>query len=786
MKPGAEGKTNMDGTPQSPDQTAPICDPSRCTGCCACLNACERDAISMAPDDEGFLRPAIDAEKCVRCCRCAKVCPQNTPPEVPDELNTAYACWHKDEAIRNKSSSGGAFTAIAEDILSRGGIVFGAAFDASNVVRHVRVESSAGLSRLRRSKYVQSDVGQVFREIRGVLAENKPVLFSGTPCQVDGLYAFLGKRHEGLLYTVDFACHGVNSPMIFADYMKWLGEKQGSPVRELEFRNKDHGWRRHEVVVSFADGTILRQGPYGNAFFKGFLKHVFLRPSCSQCRYANLAHPADITLADFWGYKGFSDIDHDDDKGVSAVIVNTSVGASLFEAAARQMEVFHRTPNDIAMYNAALRLPSEASPDRAAFWKDYGRLSFSDALVEKYLSARPDTTPPDRRKPAAKSRSVKKLVKRVLKALFGAQLCRFAKRMVKAGLRRVKRGKNKVVRFVRLRVVDRLELLWFMKAHRCAFVFVSPGHTNLGDNAQTLCIREFLEKWYPGRRVRFFTKDYIRETNCSVLSFVKKHCRRDALVFLHSGYRMSDVWPTSDELHRRVVETFGDRRVVSFPQTIHYTSEAAGEATRIAFNNHPDNVLMCRDAVSYEIAKGMFPKCRLLLVPDMVTSMIGRYHFNEKRSGILVCKRSDRESSCSGDDFMRIVAELSRIDAVTISDTYAKDSWKAMHRDLKGYLEDVWREFAKYRLVVTDRYHGTIFSLIAETPVLVFPSTDHKVRTGVDWFPESFSDYIKFVPQPSDLPSEALAMLSKTSRKPLEPYFLEKYFNAELFRAIES
>ena len=358
--------------------------------------------------------------------------------------------------------------------------------------------------------------------------------------------------------------------------------------------------------------------------------------------------------------------------------------------------------------------------------------------------------------------------------------------MVKAGLCRVKRGKNKVVRFVRLRVVDRLELLWFMKAHRCAFVFVSPGHTNLGDNAQTLCIREFLEKWYPGRRVRFFKKDYIRETNGSVLSFVRKHCRKDALVFLHSGYRMSDVWPTSDELHRQVVETFNDRRVVSFPQTIYYTSEAAGEQTRIAFNNHPDNVLMCRDAVSYEIAKGMFPKCRLLLVPDMVTSMIGQYHFNEKRSGILVCKRNDRESSCSGDAFMRIVAELSRIDAVTISDTYAKDSWKAMHKDLKGYLENVWREFAKYRLVVTDRYHGTIFSLIAETPVLVFPSTDHKVRTGVDWFPESFSDYIKFVPQPSYLPSEARAMLSKTSRKQLEPYFLEKYFNAELFRAIES
>ena len=763
----------------------PICDPRKCTGCCACLNACERDAISMSPDNEGFLRPAIDMDKCVRCGKCARICPQNTPPAIPNEQKTAYACWHKDEAIRNKSSSGGAFTAIADAVLSRGGIVFGAAFDVSNVVRHIRVDSSAELSRLRRSKYVQSNIGHAFREIRDALAENKPVLFSGTPCQVDGLYAYLGKRHAGLLHTIDFACHGVNSPMIFADYMKWLGEKQGSPVRELEFRNKDHGWHRHEVVVSFADGTTLRQEPYGNFFFKGFLKHIFLRPSCSQCRYASLAHPADITLADFWGYKGFSEIDRDDDKGVSAVIVNTSSGSRLFEDAARQMEVFHRTPNNIAMNNAALRLPSKAAPDREAFWKDYGRLSFSDALVEKHLSVRPDTTPPDRRKLRAKLRSIKKLAKRVLKASIGKRACRLAKRLVNAVRSKVKRRQNKIVRFVRLHIIDRLELLWFLKVHRCVFVFVSPGHTNLGDNAQTLCIREFLGKWYPGRRVRFFTKDYIRETNGSVISFVKRHCRKDALVFLHSGYRMSDVWPTSDELHRLVVETFNDRRVVSFPQTIYYTSEAAGEQTRIAFNNHPDNVLMCRDAVSYEIAKGMFPKCHLLLVPDMVTSMIGQYHFNENRSGILVCKRNDRESSCSGEAFMRIVTELSKIDAVTLSDTFAKDPWKTMHKDLKGYMENVWREYSKYRLVVTDRYHGTIFSLIAETPVLVFPSTDHKVRTGVDWFPESYSDYIRFVLRPSDIPSEARAMLSMTSRKPLKPYFLEKYFNADLFHRIE-
>ena len=734
----------------------------------------------MAADEEGFLHPVIDPARCVHCGKCRRVCPQLNPQPRPQAVKTAFACWHKDEAIRNKSSSGGAFTAIAEEILSRGGIVYGAEFDTPLKVRHAGCESSAGLSRFRRSKYLQSEMGHVFVEVRDMLSKGRCVLFSGTPCQVDGLYSYLGNRHEGCLYTVDFACHGVNSPKVFSDYVAWLGEKRGSPVRCLEFRNKDQGWHQHEVVITFEDGSDLRQRPYGNPYFNGFLRHLFLRPSCSQCPYASLAHPADITLADYWGYKGYSEIDRDDNKGVSAAIVNTSNGLGLFADAAKSMEVFYRQPEDIASKNAALRLPSQASCDREAFWRDYSVFSFSDALVEKYMTGRPDTTPPDRRKP--KPKRFKPFAKRVLKKVLGVRICRMAKRAVKA----VKRIWKRIVRFLRLYVVDRIELFSFLKVHRCALVFVSPGHTNLGDNAQTLCISEFLEKCYPGRSVRFFTKEYIMGTNGSVISFVRKHCRKDALVFLHSGYRMSDVWPTSDELHRQVVESFNDRRVVSFPQTIYYTSEAAGEQTRIAFNNHPDNVLMCRDAVSYEIAKGMFPKCRLLLVPDMVTSMIGRYHFNEKRSGILVCKRSDRESSCSGDAFMRIVAELSRIDAVTLSDTNAKDSWKTMHKDLKGYLENVWREFAKYRLVVTDRYHGTIFSLIAETPVLVFPSTDHKVRTGVDWFPDSFAEYVKFVDDMTKIPEEAKKMMAVESRSPLSPYFLERYFNDELIRKISS
>ena len=764
------------------DHTFIICDSASCTGCAACFNACERMAIQMLPDGEGFLRPHIDFAKCAHCGRCLKVCPQVNPPPTPHEHKTAMACWHTDEAIRNKSSSGGAFSAIAETVISRGGVVYGAAFDESLKLRHVCSESSEGLAAFRRSKYLQSEIGRVFVEIREALTKGKTILFSGTPCQVDGLYAFLGKRHEGLLFTVDFACHGVNSPKVFADYLKWLGEKQGCPVSDLEFRNKDRGWHLHEVVITFADGTILRQRPYDNVFFVGFLKHLFLRPSCSQCRYASLAHPADLTMADYWGYQGYSDIDKDDNKGVSAVIANTENGKILINDAAKYLVVFYRHPENVAHYNAALRLPSQPSRDRTAFWKEYLHSSFSDGIVEKYLTTPPDETPPDRRGQAPNL--FKHFIKKVLKAVLGGRFSHFARRVVTAISRRARRIKNQVAHYIKLRIIERVELFYFIKTHRCIFVFVSPGHTNLGDNAQTLCIREFLEKYYPDRRVKFFTNSYIAETGLSIIPFVKKVCKPDDLVFLHSGYRMTDVWPDPERMHRCVVEAFNDRPIVSFPQTIYYESDTARKQVELIFNSHPNNTIMCRDSVSYKFAQNMFPKCKLLLVPDIVTSKIGQYHFNECRSGILVCKRKDQESKYAPDVFSRIVTELSSIDAVTVSDTFAKDSWDVMHKDLKGYLENVWREYAKYRLVVTDRYHGTIFALIAETPVLVFPTTDHKVRTGVDWFPESFAEYVKFVEDVNIIPKEARKMLAVSYRTPLTPYFQERYFNDDLFRKI--
>lgn len=746
-----------------------ICSPEECTGCAACLNTCKVDAISFVADDEGFLHPSVDEAKCVHCGRCTKVCPQNYPPSLPQGPKQVFACWNKDESIRKASSSGGAFSALAETIISRGGVVYGAAFDVFPTVRHIRATTLCALSRLRGSKYLQSEIGQSFCSVRNDLDAGIPVLFSGTPCQVAGLYAFLEGRHDGRLFTIDLGCAGVPSPRLFSDYANWVESQFGSSITKYEFRNKDRGWHFHATSVSFLDGSLLRQRPNENPFYNGFLKHIFLRPSCSCCRYANPEHPADITLADFWGYSGYSEIDCDDGRGVSAMIVNSSNGLELLRAAEPALELFHRSLNDLPRGNQAFREPSVPSPARSRFWNDYRRLGLGDNLVKRYLTTTPKAT---RLGPI----TAKQRVKSVLKTVFGQVFCRRAK----TAMKRLLHPFRCAVGFIRLRFLDRIALFVSVKMKPHIFVFVSPGHTNLGDNAQTLCIREFLEKYCPGRRIRFFTNDYIRDTHLSIIPFIRRISKPTDLVFLHSGYHMTDIWPNSERMHRFVVETFMDRPIVSFPQTIYYESvDARTEAARV-FNAHPDNTIMCRDAISFATAKSMFPKCKLLLVPDMVTSKIGLYHFDEPRSGILVCKRNDKESGCSSEAFARIVTELSRIDAVTVSDTFAKDSWKAMHKDLKGYLEDVWRDYARYRLVVTDRYHGTIFSLIAATPVLVFPSTDHKVRSGLDWFPESFSDYVRFVPHPEDIPATAAEMIRKKFNHSLPPYFKETFF-ASLF-----
>ncbi len=298
-----------------------------CCGCTACASICPRGCIAMTADVEGFCYPQIDEAKCINCGLCEKVCPLLHKPAQHEVLNV-YGAKNSDDAVRLQSSSGGMFTLFARHILAGGGTVFGAELDENLQVCHTAVTDEAGLAKLRGSKYVQSKMAGVFKEVRTLLNTGKPVLFSGTPCQIAGLKVFLMKDYANL-FTVDVVCHGVPSAKVYNKYLQELGEAAGEPVTQVKFRDKTKGWLHGETV--FITGTQrLAASKRKETYMRLFLNNVSIRPSCADCAFNNKRSQADITIADYWGVnKQFPEFD--DDKGITLVLVNTAKGEQLFD-----------------------------------------------------------------------------------------------------------------------------------------------------------------------------------------------------------------------------------------------------------------------------------------------------------------------------------------------------------------------------------------------------------------------------------------------------------------------
>jgi len=219
-------------------QTPDLCRRDLCSGCASCFNVCPRNAITMNLDDEGFLAPNVDVDKCVGCKLCEKACPILNPPKLERvEAPKVYACWNNNQEIRRESSSGGMFSVYAERVLSEGGVVFGAVYDESMKVVLTKAESIDDLARFRSSKYVQAEVGSIYRDVKSELKSGRPVLFAGTPCQVGGLYGYLGTDYDAL-YTCDLVCHGAPSPVLYEKWLEFLGAKLGGKVVSLNMRGK--------------------------------------------------------------------------------------------------------------------------------------------------------------------------------------------------------------------------------------------------------------------------------------------------------------------------------------------------------------------------------------------------------------------------------------------------------------------------------------------------------------------------------------------------------------------
>lgn len=350
--------------------------PSKCCGCTACMSVCPKDAISMEPDSEGFYYPSIDDAKCVNCGKCKRVCSFQNGYNKNNILE-AFAVKHSDEKTRLTSRSGGVFILISDAVLESGGSVYGAAFNDDFSVSHRRAVTKEERDAFKGSKYVQSNPEKTFSEVKKDLEAGKPVVFSGTGCQVGGLLGFLKTTRTPLdkLYTVDLVCHGTPSNKVWLDFLNYTRKKaHAERVTNADFRDKSFGWAPHYESV-WTDGEKHSSKDYAMLFYAN---HV-LRPSCYQCIYTNCNRPSDFTLADFWGIDnivpGFND-----DKGVSLLFVNTQKGKTLFDSVKSGCEIAEVDPQKCVKPNPNLHRTSPRPSDRDEFWKLYLDKGFDKTL----------------------------------------------------------------------------------------------------------------------------------------------------------------------------------------------------------------------------------------------------------------------------------------------------------------------------------------------------------------------------------------------------------------------
>lgn len=353
-----------------------ICDTSEkgviekklCTGCSACKQICPKDAISFVPDENGFLYPKIDTEKCIQCGLCKNVCPILNKEEKEFD-NLFYMAWNKDNTDRINGSSGGVFASIAKYVYKNEGIVYGAAFDKNFKLHHVRTENVEELPPLLGSKYLQSDVGDIFKDVKKDLQDDKLVLFVGTPCQVYGLKLFLKKEYKNLILC-DFVCHGVPSQKIFDKYIE-----NTKDLESFSFRDKTHGWITFSIRKKFNNGKIDICKFPEDMYMKGFLNNLYLRESCYNCKFTNLNRHSDITLGDFWGIeKYYPDIDYQN--GVSLVIINSTIGEEVFNEIKKELKTRKVDKNIAIENNACLEKPVRYNNNRNKFLETLDQKSF--------------------------------------------------------------------------------------------------------------------------------------------------------------------------------------------------------------------------------------------------------------------------------------------------------------------------------------------------------------------------------------------------------------------------
>lgn len=353
----------------------------KCTGCTACYNSCTPDAITMECDEEGFLYPRIDKERCIECGICENTCPILKDHKRKYLNPIVYAGWNKDEQVRINSTSGGVFSALAEEILERDGVVVGAYYDEDFTVKHGMIEKIEDIPTLRQSKYTQSKLDNIFKDIKKRLDDKQLVLFCGTPCQSAGLQNYLKKSYNEL-FCCDFICRGVTSPKVYKKFLRDIAEKQETRVKKVQFKNKDYGWNQFSTKLIFENDTTYQKDRYEDYYMRGYLKHnLYLRPSCHECEFKKLPRVSDVSLGDFWGVGNYGK--HlDNDCGTSVILVNSEKGIKLVDMISERLYLEQRELDEVLKGNVCLLNSAEEGKQRNYFFENISKYKF-DELIEK-------------------------------------------------------------------------------------------------------------------------------------------------------------------------------------------------------------------------------------------------------------------------------------------------------------------------------------------------------------------------------------------------------------------
>ena len=344
---------------------------------------CPKDSITFQEDEKGFAYPVI-GDSCVNCGACLKICPRNTGMALNTNTPEVFAAFSKDKKIRKNSSSGGLFSEVAKYILNQGGVVFAARLNESQ--KEVIFDCCKTVEELKLfqgSKYIQSNPGVIYRQIKKVLADGIKVLFVGVPCQVDGLKKYLHKDYSNLV-TIDIICHGAPSPKLWREYLEKLEASQQAKASSVSFRYKKPNWTRFSLKVDFDNNTTIRNSKFDDPYLIAFLKEISMRENCHSCEYTSTSRTGDITLADFWGYHSYDFKMRNTEKGISLVLVNTEKGKQIFNDIQDSILSTRRTMKEAISGNRSLQMPWKKNDVSDAFWNEYLHGEGMSSALKKY------------------------------------------------------------------------------------------------------------------------------------------------------------------------------------------------------------------------------------------------------------------------------------------------------------------------------------------------------------------------------------------------------------------